>query len=515
MENFLSRYRPLVMGVLSGFDRVVFRGVLQPLMRKTGMYYFLTDAGVRLLDFKKFAVATTEKVKTAAMSEAVQLNRPVEYLPSAADKEEVARRMWAEKPIKEGLIGVITALEPCMTFEYHRSQTVAERRLRLHPGKCLHLYKYFIDPVFGFMNARIQTWFPFNIQICLNGREWLARQLIEQGRTDFKRVRNCFPWMGDFALAQQQLEAQLRTDWVAALNRIAASLNPAHAEIFGHSPMQYYWSAYQTEWATDIVFHTPSALASVYPDLVRFAMLHLHSPDVMRFLADKAPGNFTGQIMTSFKDRAEGTRVKHWLRGNSVKMYDKAASILRIETTLGQTEDFKVYRPKTNGSPDQLAWLPLRKGIADLHRRAQVSHRANSRYLESLSSVSDTLPCRTVFDSVSRPITLPTGRRVRALRLHDPDDLALLDVIARGEFAISGFRNRDLRRHLFPNATEPDRPRLSARTSRLLAILRAHGVIHRVQKTNRYRLTTRGHRLTAALFAARNANINQLIQQAA
>lgn len=257
MENFLSRYRSVVTGVLSGFDRLVFRGVLQPLMRDSGMYHLLWDAGLKLLDFKRFAVATTEKVKEAALSEAERLKRPIKYLTSAGDKDQLARQMLAERPITEGLIGVMTVVEPCLTFEYHRSQNEAERGLKLQPGKCLHVYKYSIDPVFGFMNARIQTWFPFNIQICLNGREWLARQLIKHGRTDFKRVRNCFPWMGDFAFAQELLEAQLRTDWAGALNRIADSLNPAHAEIFSHSPMHYYWSAYQTEWASDIAFRTP------------------------------------------------------------------------------------------------------------------------------------------------------------------------------------------------------------------------------------------------------------------
>ena len=53
--------------------------------------------------------------------------------------------------------------EPCMTFEYHRSQDRNERGFRLRPGQCLHLYKYFLHPRFGFMNARIQTWFPFNV----------------------------------------------------------------------------------------------------------------------------------------------------------------------------------------------------------------------------------------------------------------------------------------------------------------------------------------------------------------
>jgi len=519
VDRFLSRYGSLVTGVLSGFDRLVFRGTLQRLIRSFGMYYFLSDSGIGLLEFKKYARDTTEKVKCAAVAEARRLNRPFQYLTdSTRSKEDLARQILADSPVQQGLICMFTALEPCRTFEYHRSSDHSERGLRLVSGKCLHLYKYSLDPVFGFMNTRLQTWFPFNIQICINGREWLSRQLMRKGRTDFKRVRNCFPSMGDFALAQRLMNDQLRTDWPRALNRIARSVNPLHTKIFRHSPADYYWSAYQTEWATDVVFRSPAVLADLYPQLIRFAMLHFHSPDVMRFLAQKAPGNFTGQIITSFKDRAEGVRVKHWLRGNSVKMYDKAGSVLRVETTIAQTEDFKVFRPSSNGLPDQMAWLPLRKGVADLHRRAEVSNRSNTVYLNALAAVEDTTPCSKLFDAVSHPIVNSAARRVRALRLNDPAELALLETICRGEFSTSGFRNRDIRNRLYPPALLADPAecrRLSARTGRLLRILRAHGLIYKIQNTTRYRLSARGDLLTAALFATRNADIRQLLRTAA
>jgi hypothetical protein len=367
------------------------------------------------------------------------------------------------------------------------------------------------------MNARIQTWFPFNIQICINGREWLARQLLCKGRNDFKRADNCFTWLGDPKLAQRLMDDQLRTDWPGALNTIARSINPQHQTIFRCSPMDYYWTAFQTELATDVVFRDPKSLSDVFPPLVRYAMDTLKSPDVMRFLAQKAPGNFTGEIVTSFKDRAEGVRVKHWLRGNSIKMYDKAGSVLRVETTIGDPTDFKVFRPLQNHPKGKLQWLPLRKGVADLYRRAEVSQRSNHTYFNALAATGHTTPCSKIFDTVSRPVT-DRGRRVRALRLADPNDLALLEVIARGEFAISGFRNRDIRSRLYPasaNGSTIEQRRLSAKVSRQIRILRAHGLVQKIQKTTRYRLTEQGHTLIAAIFATRNADITQLLSKAA
>lgn len=518
MERFVARYRSLVTAVLSGFDRLVFRGHLLPLMRDGGMFFFLEAAKVRLLDFRNFVLRTTERVKAASLAEANDHGRPVRYLDSPnVSKEDLARKILAEHPVEQGLICVFTALEPCMTFEYHRSPNRDERGLRLHRSKCLHLYKYWLHPRLGFMSARIQTWFPFNVQVCINGREWLARQFEREGRSDFKRADNCFTWLGNPDLAQRRMDDQLNTDWPRALNTIARALNPLHRKIFEPSPMDDYWSAYQTEWATDLLFKDPRSLADVYPSLVRHAMLHFKSPDVMRFLANKAPGKFIGEIVSSFKNRAEGVRVKHWVRGNSVKMYDKAGSVLRVETTIARTSDFKVMRPAHDDPDGKLDWRPLRKGVADLHRRAQVSQRSNDAYLNALATIDDTTPCSHLFDAVSRPV-VDAGRRFRALRLGDAEDIALLEAIARGEFATAGFRNRDIRTLIFPvsaNVSPRDAKRLAAKTGRRLRLLRAHGIIRKIPKTFRYRLTERGQLLTAALFATRTANIKQLLAKAA
>jgi hypothetical protein len=290
VQKFLARYEPLVSSVLSGFDRLVFRGSLLALVRKGGMQVFLHRAGVRLLEFKDFVRATSQRLEQASLAHAERRRRPIRYLPaSSTDKEATARRLLAEFPIKEGLICVLRVIEPCMSFEYQRSPDRAERGLKLRPRKCLHLYHYYLHPRFGFMHVRLQTWFPFHIQICLNGREWLACQLREAGSTDFKRHENCFTALGDPDLAQRLADEQLEIDWPGTLSAIAYRANPLHDHIFKPWPQRYYWSAYQTEWATDVMFSDPRTLAALSPTFTRHAMTHFQSPDVMRFLARKAP----------------------------------------------------------------------------------------------------------------------------------------------------------------------------------------------------------------------------------
>ena len=481
------------------------------------MFHFLNRVGVRLLEFKDYVLATSERVKAAAFAEANKLSRPVEYLESPkTSKEELAKKLLGRHPLDApGLVCLFKAVEPCMSFEYHRSKELKERGPKLRPKKCLHLYKYFVHPTFGFINARIQTWFPFNVQVCVNGREWLARQLESKG-SNFRRVDNCFTALDNPALAQQLMNAQLETAWPEALNAIARSLNPLHDEIFEASPMDYYWTGYQTEWATDILFKSPAALAAIYPALVQHAMQHFKSPDVMRFLGKKVNGNFLGELTTSFKNRPEGVRVQHWLKGNSLKMYDKAGSVLRVESTIGRTHDFKVLRPPHDNPKGKLDFRPMRMGVADLHRRAELSQRSNERYLDALAAVDDTTPCSKLFDTVALPV-LDAGRRFRALRIGDPLDRQLLETICRGEFATAGFRNRDIRKLMYgatDSLSNKEQRRYAARISRLFRLLRAHGLIKKVPKTHRYQVTERGRLLTAALRVTRDANIKQLLKAA-
>jgi hypothetical protein len=516
MQRFIARFGSLVSGVLSGFDRLVFRGYLPPLLWKFGIQTFLSKVRVRGAEFKQYALRTSERVKLAALAEAQEQGRPIRYLSSSSDsKEDLARAVLAERPIEQGLICAFSVVEPCLSFEFCRSSDAPERSLQLRPRKCLHIYQYRIHPRFGFMNVRLQSWFPFAVQICINGREWLGRRLVAE-RMAHQRYDNCFPWVADVARAQQFLDDQLTTNWHQVLDEVLRLVNPLHEEIFATWPMEYYWTAYQTEWATDVMFSDAAALASLYPVLARHALLHFQSPDLMRFLGRKLHGNFAGALGADYKHRAEGLRVKHWANGNSLKMYNKANGLLRIETTLGNPSDFLVLRPRNNEPDGKLAWRPIRKSVADLYRRAQISQRANERYLDALAAVDDSTPLATVFDQVAQPTTW-RDRRVRALRIGDPADVALLAAISRGEFVTAGFRNRDIRALLHPQVTDdPTTPRrLAARVGRQLRLLRAHGLIHKVPKTHRYRLTTKGQTLTAALTAARSATLRQLLREAA
>lgn len=526
MDRFTAKYADRLAGVLSGFDRLVFRGTLRRLSYVDGLKDYLWERKVLLKEFGTHAQAVTERVKQACLAGAAKAQIPVQYLPSAeTSKEEVARRLAQERGVTQGPVCLLTCVEPCRGYDIYRNAATKKLELVSRTRKCLHYYWYEIHPECGWLHVRLRTWFPFEVQVCLNGREWLGQQLDRAG-VAYERHDNCFAHVEDFARAQALLDAQLRTAWPALLSGIAERVNPQREELFGDFAPDYYWTTRQSEWATDLVFNDPEGLRRLYPLLVRHGMTTLGSGDVLRFLGRKVgsegrvPGTIRAEVTSDVKTRAEGVRIKHRVNANSVKAYDKAYTaqhaVLRAETTLNDVSDLRVYRPKEGGAAEEKDWRVLRKGVADLHRRAEVSQAANERYLDALSSVDDSATLEERLRTVTEPATWK-GKRVRALRPLAAEDTALLAAVSRGEFTVNGLRNRDLRVLLYGSeeGAEPAEVRRRAgRVTRQLRLLRAHGLLQKVPKTHRYQVTATGREIMTAILTARHTPVEQLVKAA-
>lgn len=521
MKQFITQHQDDVMGVLNGLDRIRFRGTQRWLATVRGMMSFLWKVQVKLKEFKDYALDRTARLKQHVETLAQESGRPSAYLYSSQEsKEDLAKQLAARDGIEQGLIGVWRCVEPAYSFAVGKNR--AEKRLELRRpfGKCTHYYLYFIDPVFGFGHLRLQTWFPFTIHVNLNGREWLCRELDRQG-VGYVRRDNCLVAVEDFALAQQILDLQISTQWQDVLNRLATWAFPLHQELLSGEPLDYYWSADETEWATDVLFRSEKRLAQLYPALLRQGIETFSCGDVLRFLGQKTTatgnvhGRFAGEINTDLKRRAEGVRLKHRLNQNSIKMYDKQGSVLRVETTITDPRDLKVYRQAEGDPESKLEWRRLRKGVCDLPRRSELSQASNDRYLDALSAVEDTTPLGELGQTACASVVWQ-GRSVRGLRPFDENDRALLQAVMRGEFAIRGFRNGELRAVLHGETTDAAlRRRQAATLTRQLRMLRAHGLIKKVPKTHRYVLTECGRTTLTALLVALKSNTKQLNQLAA
>lgn len=196
-------------------------------------------------------------------------------------------------------------------------------------------------------------------------------------------------------------------------------------------------------------------------------------------------------------------------------MYDKWSD-LRVENTWNNPRGFKVFRPAQGEEEGPLAWRQLRRGVADIHRRTQLSQAANERYLDALASADTSIPLGKLVENICRP-TVWKDKKVRALKPWDQEDTRLFATVGRGEFAINGFRNRDLQQYLYdhPSASPEEKRRRSARVSRLLRMLRAHGLIQKVPHSHRYMLTQKGREIIPAILTSQRISMEQLQKLAA
>ena len=500
MKRFLERYRDRITGTLEGFDRVLFRGTLRSIAHVNGLQTFLYSQRILMKDFGDYAQSLSQRIVEHAKQVASGLARPYIYLPSSKDsKEELAIQIMDRDRIKQGLICVFACVEPCQSFDLRKDRLAQRLKLIPKERKCLHLYFYYLDREFGLMHVRLQTWLPFSIQVCLNGREWLARQLDRAGVSYVKRD-NCFTQISDVQRAQKLMDRLTKRNWNRFLDALAHKVNPWIQPRAGLDIRSYFWSTRQMEYATDIMFDSAESLAELYPQLVRHAILQFSSEEILRFLQRRTDKRFAGEVSSDLKRRVEGIRVKHRVEENSIKMYDKQGSVLRIETTINNPRRFRVRRKGWSHGKPVMKWLPLRKGIADIRRRAELSSAANARYLNALSVVGLATPSYQLLDRVSRQVK--TKRPYRALRPISPEDASLFQVILHGEYALQGFRNRDLRQ-----ALSHDPKNTAARISRLLALLRAHKLIFKVCKTNYYRITQKGHQIMATALRFRQPEV--------
>ena len=218
MLSFLARFAALVRGVLSGFDRLFFCGSLRRLSHCRGLQHYLWEHRIPYKDFAAHSLEVTARLEEASLRLARQHGREIRYLNSAQHrKEDIAREIAARDRIKEGLICVLRSVDPCMSFQIHKNHRTHKLEIQYRQRKCLHLYHYQIHPIFGFMHTRIQTWFPFRVYVCLNGREWLARQMDQAGLR-YVRRDNTFTWLEDLDQAQALLDQQAQANWPQLLD---------------------------------------------------------------------------------------------------------------------------------------------------------------------------------------------------------------------------------------------------------------------------------------------------------
>ena len=490
------------------FDRMIFKGHLLRLYHPGGVQAFLWNQGVALTGFARWATKTTEELCLHARRSAEEAGRPYVYLKygttraNGHTKEDLARAIAERDGISEGLVCILRAMEACQSFKLRRNAETHKLDFVSTERKCVFHYWYFMDPEFGFCHVRLQSWLPFSIQIYVNGREWLARQFDAKG-VGYVRADNALLRIDELNVAGELCERFAHRAWPRFLDALARRVNidlPAIAEAEFRS---YYWCLDQAEVATDVMFCGPS--------LAYRGPARLDAPRQLEYVFGRCAALLGPQTPPLAQGRGDDRHQRPARRAggssatlarNSVKVYDKI-SVLRVETTINNPREFRILRVFTDErGRRERRWCPMGKGVANAWRYFQVGIGANLRYLDALAAAPLKGEGVAALDALCRSKT-KHGRHHARFNPLTPADRQLFRAVLAGDHAISGFRNTDLVRRLYPRPPldSQEAHRRCARVSRLIAKLHGHGLVAKVPRARLYRPTPYGYRVMTAAIA--------------
>ena len=521
MDTLLTKYGVKIKGILEGFDRIVFKGHLKPLCHEGGMQSFLQLNGVLNKDYSKWINAKSEIiVKDAETYTQKHCGTKIEYIASLnTRKETLAHEHQIKTGVESGLIGAWSCVESCGTYKAGLNEIKNHPRIKYERGKCKHLYFYYDHADYGFMSIRLQTWAPYEIQIALNGREWLKR-LLDKSGCKYISEGNKFFDLEDYALAQQLLNSQLDTRWIELLTGFLPDVFPSMRSLIGDN-FGYSWILWQSEWAKDYIFADPKVLNSHMQTLLRHAFITGTSDRVIRYfghpvLASGQPySNAKPEVITRINKWCDGARIRHWVDNNSLKIYNEQ-NVLRFEFTMNNPKRYRIYRTAEGDKNGEKKLRHMRKGIADIVPRTQICSAGIKRLTEQVATLENETTVGDILDGVSKRIKSKKGKSFRALEVTGKD-LALLQAISDPIYIVDSITNKHLQAALADSAGANGLSgrKLSARISRHLRLLREHGIIKKLPNQHKYMLTSKGQLLTTSLNQFLAAKVSDLSSLAA
>jgi hypothetical protein len=512
LSRFVAKFTSLIVTVLSCFDRVIFKGHL-PIAYGSALEQFVDHVlKIRRDDFMGFAQEQSDTLVDHAKRLAQQAGAEYRFLQGTHRKDKLVEEILRRRPISEGLICVLCCMECCGSFRLisgkERPRLVNARRQQRV------LYFYYLDPKLGLIHIRLQTWFPFPVQVYVNGHSYLAQELLKR-RMGFTQQDNAFTALDDPKAAQKLADSFVRQNWPKILNRLVRQVNPLMNEPWFRS-LSYYWVVDQAEYSTDLIFTNREALGDLYPRLLDHAAVNFSAKDILTFLGRRLHPRFDGEVFTQCqKDRWPGARIKHRMKNNWLKMYDKFGLVLRIETVINNPREFRVRRLRTRAGCQEMTWCPMNKGVCNLYHYREVALAANKRYLDALSVVDNPAPAYRQVEELTEPV-VASGRSHAGFNPAREADVRLFSAVLDGNHLVRGFRNTDIRETLYGSTEDAgERRRQSTAVGRMLKRLHMRGLIVKVPHSRRWHVSGKGHQVLGAVVQLDHHGIPAAARRAA
>src|SRR5688572_23787912 len=497
-SSFVSKFAQSIITPLNCFDRVIFKGHL-PFWDDKRLNEFVDySLKIKRKDFLPRLADESQRLVDHAQALAATVGRPYVYRQGKFKKEAFIQNLIRKEQLSEGLVAVLCVQETCRTVALKPGQGRPWLYFKRRPQRVV--YFYYLDPEFGLLHIRLETWFPYGIQVYVNGHDWLARQM-QKKHLGFVQIDNAFLELENPKAAQKIADRFAHLDWPKQLAVWAQRVNPVLARGGFLSGQTYYWVIDQAEYASDVLFADKKSLGELYPRLLDHAVVSFSASDILTFLGRKLHQNFQGEVLTDCKKtRHPGARVKHRMKDNWLKMYDKFGQILRVETVINQPREFRVRREAVRKGESQMVWAPMNKGVKNLPDYERHALAANERYLNALSAVDDPRPAYQEVAKLAEP-KVQNGRSYKGFNPANRDDLRLFQAVMSGDHLLEGFKNQDIRNRLWGPCRDPKQQRQKAnQVTRLLKRLHVRNLIAKIPRTRRWRTTTRGQKLLSTII---------------
>ena len=477
-------------------DRVVIRGYYPMLQREENIVHFFRDVvGASVVDSGALASRTT---RYRQWVEEYVRDQHIERLaaPKGVKNEDFVVPYYQQLGRQEGIACLLTSMEQGTTFVSYepRFPTENERYRILKRCRKLfqHFYFYVFDPVMGPMSLRVSTYLPFSIQVWLNGHSFVAEQLTRQG-VGFEKYDNAILAVDDVEALQAAAAAltpeliRERCDyWAGRLAPQFSQEERGAANLPG-----YQYSVAQVEYAYDTIFRDQMPLEALFRRLGELGALLGGADRTMTTFGRRIDRRYQGKLMTVLDAANQGHPVlRAYYQTSYAKLYGKP------------DEDQHDRGLRAEVCINDPYHLGVKRGLEHLPTLIEKMAGAAERYLDLHADLLDSTVDAGRLAALAQP-TLRGLRRIPGIRLHDDRVLRLLEVLLQPGGLIADWTTADLharvtaRYRLAPGAYRPSQLRYD------LWKLRAKGLVERVGRTRRYRLTTTGARLGVVLVKLR------------
>jgi hypothetical protein len=472
---------------VEGIDRMYLNVFVPKLQRELGVVGFLRyHRGHLFASSALLAPISDDFIKAI---ETFVHDNAVELLTFAKGqrKDDVAAEHLARFSQSEGVLFVGKAQEKTPVFR-------TEKRRNPTTGQCYpwivrstamvnHYYFYCVDEDFGPFFLKFCSYFPYNAKLCINGHEYVKRQLAKEGIA-FQALDNGILSCENPKRLQEIADGLNAAKIDALLRKWLTRLPHPFTAQDRKAGYRYDISILQAEFSLTQVLERPLTGRVFFEEVIR-ENLDIGRPDQVQLIfgrrvTKRTPGRFRTRVVT------EGvTPTLHVdYKRSRIKQYHKEGRALRTETTINDTRDFGIG-----------------KRLHNLPALREVGFGANRRLLDVQTISHDCAVGEEVFRQVTQPIEV-NGQRASALRYGQECVLALLSALLVFRLLPRGFSNRDLREHWAPLLGEAPDALTQGRMTYQLRRLRLHGLIVRQLGTHRYAVTDKG--LRVALFFTRS-----------